>query len=363
MQLQANLLAGVAIAAAGLFTADQALAWGHTGHVMVSQTAMLSLPSEVPAFLRTAAAARQVGELGPEADVSKSSGDAATPNSDVHDFERDAGHFIDIDDSGNVLGFTNVPLSGLLVPNQGRRDFDTLLRGNGSNQYTGYLPFQMADGWQQLRKDFAYIRAFTAALANPATAAADRPFFQYQLQLRQQLTLRDLGYWSHFVADASQPMHVSIHFNGWGNFPNPNNYTKSPIHAPFEGSFVKNFVSQASVLAGVGPYVDCQTKLGLPSVCTGIEARIRKYLAETLATVDMTYLLDLRNGKDSYSVGHPDEVNFVTSRLSAGAAELRDEIVDAWRSSATIYVGFPLIKVPDIESGAVVLTPSKLASD
>ena len=51
------------------------------------------------------------------------------------------------------------------------------------------------------------------------------------------------------MADASQPMHVSVHFNGWGNFPNPNGFTTAPIHAPFEGAFVKNYIDFRKVAA------------------------------------------------------------------------------------------------------------------
>ena len=344
-----------ALAAAGALGAQDALAWGHTGHVNISTAAILALPDEVPSFVRTATAARMIGELGAEADVSKSSGNGATPNSDVHDFERDPGHFLDLDDNGNVLGFASVPLSGLLLPNQGRRDFDTLLRaasGNASTQYTGYLPFNMVDHWQQVRKDFAYIRAFTAAINNPATAPADRSFFQYELQLRQTLTLRDIGYWSHFVADASQPLHVSIHFNGWGNYPNPSGYTTQPIHSQFEGAFVKNFTTINDISAAMGSYVPCN--------CSGIEERVKDYLAATLL---QTIPLYQTAGTDLYKTARPEEVSFVIGRLAAGATELRDEIVDAWRSSATIFIGFPLIKVSDVESGAVVLTKAKFAGD
>jgi hypothetical protein len=349
--------AGLVAALLGCSTlgARPAWSWGHTGHVNISTAAILSLPAEVPAFVRTATAARMIGELGAEADVSKSSGDATTPNSDIHDFERDPGHFIDLDDNGNVLGFTNLPLSGLLAPGSGRRDFDTSVRAASNSahtQYDGYLPYNMVDQWQQVRKDFAYIRAFTAAVNNPATSAIDRSYFEYELSVRQTLTLRDIGYWSHFVADASQPLHVSVHFNGWGNFPNPNNFTQQPIHARFEGAFVKKFTTINDILGEMGPYVPCN--------CAGIEGRVKSYLAATFSQVVPLYQTA---GTDLYQTAQPTEIDFVVTRLAAGATELRDEIVDAWRSSDTISIGFPLIKVADVESGAVALTKDKFAGD
>ena len=58
---------------------------------------MAALPSEIPAFLRNPAAVRDVGELSREEDRSKGSGK-------VHDHNRDAGHFLDLDDEGKLLG-------------------------------------------------------------------------------------------------------------------------------------------------------------------------------------------------------------------------------------------------------------------
>ncbi len=346
------------LAASGTIISPTAsFAWGHTGHVMISTIAMQNLPTEVPLFLRTAAAVQEIGELGAEADISKSTGEVTSgvyPNVrtafTIHDNERDAGHFIDIDEAGKVLGGPN--FSPLL---SGRRDFDTASRAFTVNgfpltQYSGYLPYNMVDQWQQIRKDFAWIRAYTKAITT-ATSASDRNFFRYQLQLRQKLTIRDIGYWSHFMGDASQPMHVSIHFNGWGNYPNPNNYTTQPIHSRFEGVFVKNFISPAAVSAAMYSYTDC--------LCTN-EVRVVQYLLRSVGQIEPLYQTA---GADLYQTAVPAEVSFVTQRLAAGASEMRDQIVDAWRSSANVTVGFPLIKVSDIESGAVTVTPALLAGD
>lgn len=42
---------------------------------------------------------------------------------------------------------------------------------------------------------------------------------------------------------------------------------------------------------------------------------------------------------------------FVTARLAAGAAELRDLIVEAWRASASDRVGWPAVAVAELEAG------------
>lgn len=390
--------------------ARDAHAWGHTGHVFIGQAAMSKLPGTLPLWLRNSYAIAYIGELAAEADVSKSSGDnngctfSGQPTScgNVHDFERDQGHFIDVDDNGYVQPTASFPvggapgsvlLSSLLTTStssslvQGRRDFDSLLRASSGittvtsqpTQYTGYLPFNMVDHWQQIRKDFAYVRAFSAASTNPNNTPADRAFFTAQLKYRQTITLRDIGYWAHFVGDASQPMHVSVHFNGWNggttyNFPNPLGYTTSGIHAAFEGQFVKANIGFNDILSRVTTYnaaTDaCAAKLAGSSNtnCAGIEARVKWYLAQTLLQVIPTYQLTktllggASTGNPWTTTTDPAAKAFVADRVAAGAQEMRDEIVDAWNSSATIFVGFPLRSVASIESGQT-WTASQFAGD
>lgn len=53
----------------------------------------------------------------------------------------------------------------------------------------------------------------------------------------------------------------------------------------------------------------------------------------------------------------------MTRQLAAGAAELRDQIADAWRQSANVTVGFPLVRVSDAEAGIVRITPATFGAD
>ena len=339
-------------------TTQQALAWGHTGHVGISTLAIQNLPSDLPAFVRGASAAQFVGELGAEADESKTTGTLTSATGTgttrtVHDAERDNGHFTDLDDNGFVLGgavsINNLPAT--------REAFDTAVRAgtspSGQTQYTvGYLPYQMIDGFQQVRKDFGIWRALQAGLAT-ATTPSDIAYFRYQISFRQQLTLRDIGYWSHFVADASQPMHVSVHFNGWGNYPNPNGYTTAGIHSAFEGSFVRNFINFNNLV--LRPYTNRGT--------TTNEQRVPAYLLETLGQVIPTYQAEKDAGGNRYLTNTTVENALVSQQVAAGAAELRDQIVDAWNQSTNITVGFPLVRVDDAIAGRARITPSTFGAD
>jgi hypothetical protein len=315
---------------------ERALAWGATGHRLISSLAASLLPDEIPAFLRTPDIVWQEGELGREADRSKGAGAE-------YDGEHSPGHWVNIGDDRLVAGG---PRLMELPPT--RQAYDTALREHGTTMYVyGYLPYSIVDGWQQLRKDFGYWRV--AALGERTAASAeDRAWFARDRALRELLIVRDLGYWSHFVGDASQPMHVSVHANGWGPFANPKGYSTAPLHAWFEGDFVRQHVQPEDVRAKVAPFWSC----GCP-----IERRAALYLEATLETVEPFYALEKAGGfKDDGFAGRA----FAAERLAAGVAELRDLIVEAWRASPDGDVGFPPVKVRDIESGAKPLPLDQL---
>ena len=49
----------------------------------------------------------------------------------------------------------------------------------------------------------------------------------------------------------------------------------------------------------------------------------------------------------------PEAQAFVNARLGAGASELRDLIILAWRQSASSRIGWPPIAVAEVEAGTV----------
>jgi len=319
--------------------ARDAWSWGATGHEWVSGIAIEKLPENLPAFVRTPEASAEIAVLGRELDRSKGAGKE-------HDSEPDPGHYVDLGDNTDVMG--------VLALNQlpdTREEYDTQLRAKGFTQYkAGYLPYSIVDGWQQVRRDFAYWRALTKAIETAATPE-DRAWFEADRKRRENITLHDIGIWSHYVGDASQPLHVSIHFNGWGDFPNPNGFTVKPIHAYFEGAFVKENVSRAAVAAEVGPYQPCG--------CS-IRQRMRVLLAVSAVEVKPLYTLEKEG---AFERGDTRGIAFATSRLAAGATALRNMIVDAWEDSAATSVGYPMVNVHDIESGKVRATRDLFGAD
>ncbi|WIM09856.1 hypothetical protein [Enhydrobacter sp.] len=315
-------------------------AWGATGHEYVSGIAAETLPDEVPAFVRTPAAIDTIAVFGRELDRSKGAGM-------THDSERDPGHFVNLSDDGMVAGVFPLETAPLT-----REAYDTALRAKGFTQYkVGYLPLAIVDGWQQLAKDFAYWRAASIGARN-AAIAADRAWFDQDRRRREALTLRDLGIWSHYPGDASQPLHVSVHFDGWGPFPNPHGYTtRRGTHAHFEGAFVRANVRRTAVLDAIPAYRAC--------ICT-IQDRARMVILESHREVVPFYELEKAG---AFSDGNATGIAFAIARLAAGAAAARDMIVDAWRASETMGVGYPMISVREIEGGKRILTRDDFGRD
>lgn len=309
----------------------QVEAWGNTGHRMIGVLAMANLPDDLPAFLRTPEAAAQIGELSREPDRWKGAGQP-------HDRERDTAHFVDMLDDGTVMVPGGPSIDGLP---ELKSQFDAALIAAGSDVNTaGYLPYAMMDSWQQVVRDFAYWRVLTAA-ATRETDIAKKAWYLEDLKRREALILRDIGVLGHYLGDAAQPHHTTIHYNGWDrDTPNPEGFTTSrQTHGAFEGAFVARNVRMDAVQAAMpAPVLD-----GFD-----LRGRTAAYLKTTLATVTPFYRLEKDGG---FGEGDTRGATFATERLAAGASELRDWTTLAWRASADVSIGWPAVKVAEVEAG------------
>lgn len=330
------IAAAAGLAAAGLAAADAARAWGASGHRIIGQAAMLALPADLPAFLRTRAAVQDVGELAREPDRSKGGGKP-------HDADSDPGHFVDLTEDGHVFAPAGPSVDAL--PGDRLAFSEALTRADISLFKAGWLPYNLMDGEQQLVRDLVLWRTAAALAKNPRVPARDRAWYSADRALRERVTIRDLGVWAHYVGDASQPLHASIHYNGWGrDYPNPRGYTLDPIHGPFEEAFVAQNVTLRSVQAAMPALADCGATI---QVCTAA------YLRATLKEVEPLY--DLWKAGGFNTVGDGRGRAFANARVTAGAAMLRDLIVRAWRESGEAEVGYrPAYKVRDVEAGQVI---------
>jgi hypothetical protein len=309
-------------------------AWGTTGHEIIGHVAMQSLPDDLPPFLTMPGAVATIAELGTELDRVKGAG---------YSFDRDMdpAHYVDVGDDRRIAG--TVALSAL--PND-MEAYAAALREGGSDPYkAGYLPYAIADGWQVLRKDFAYWRVFDY-LSRSARSAHDRTAFANERVLREQVIVYQLGIWSHYVGDGSQPLHVTVHFNDRG------------IHAPFEGAFVRAHVTAAAVAKLVPPGGPRSPDRAIDE--PELLQEIGLYLRASNDEEPQLYVIARRGG---FKRATPEAVAFATARVADGARELRDLIVLAWDDSLYESVGYPEMPVSDILSGRTHPTPADFGRD
>ncbi len=330
----------VAALSAALFPAT-ASAWGTHGHHVINHVAAQALPATMPAFTRTSDAVTEITMLGSFMDDLKGSGESWND-------DNNPAHFLDLSDDGMIGGVVSIHA----LPDSRVTYSAALEKANTSAGHMGYLPYAILDGWEQLRRDFAYWRVADYRAVHASTASA-RSQAAHARSVWQALVLRDIGVWGHFIGDGSQPLHVSVHYNGWGKGPNPNGFTtKYGIHGYFEDHFVNAHATVPAVAALLKPTVIPQTTSLLSQA--DVMNRIVAYLLTTNSYVPQVYRLDKAG---AFRAATPQAIRFADERLAFGAQELRDLTVLAWEDSLNSSVGYPEYTVRSILSGHPVKAP------
>jgi hypothetical protein len=310
------------IAAASSFIAllapTSAHAWGRDGHMMVNRLAAENLPAEVPYFLRNGNGVSVMEWMGPEPDRWKQR-DAepelvATQSPD---------HFFDYEwatwgGTPCQPGTTDCN-DGYKFPRK-RYDFIHALAAAQAAHPAelkyidtiGFQPWQVEEVWQRLKSDMREYRKLVASNGDTAPV--------------QLAILFDAGWLGHYVGDGSQPLHLTIQYNGWQpSTPNPNGYTtEHKIHALFESIYVSANIKPADVTPLVAA-----TK---PTDITDEWNQYFQYINHSHSLVEKVYQLD-KTGAFT-GAGTPEGKTFTEERLAAGAIELRDLIYSAWLHSA-----------------------------
>jgi len=272
--------------------------WGAHGHDIVTRVAFHALPPGMPDFFM--AAEDQLAYLGAEPDRWRSRD--LKEMDDAWEFD----HYIDLE---------NVPPGALEASD--RYEFMAALYEadiERPQQFVGFLPWRMLEVYQRLKTELAIWRN--------TTDPQERRFVEARV-------LNDAGILGHYAADAAQPHHTTIHFNGWAeDAPNPRGFSTSrDFHSRFESAFVQAHVS----LDDVAPRVSSET-LALSNVRGAIWAHVQASNAQ----VERQYELEQEYGFDPHAPADPELRDFVADRLAAGAEMLRALWWWAWVESEAL---------------------------
>ncbi|HXG64455.1 MAG TPA: nuclease [Blastocatellia bacterium] len=255
-------------------------AWGDEGHRYVNLVAAEKLPTDMPAFFRNAAA--RLSFLGPEPDRWRDNREVFSALREVNSPD----HFINIDKRENFEA----------LPND-RYRYAEWLRAQGKNaKDIGFLPYAILEGYQKIQVLFRLWR-------DPAHAAERE-------QIGQNIIFY-AGVLGHYVADGAQPLHTSIHYNGWSTSANPEMFTREPLHWRFEGEYVKARIRPEDF----SPLVSPARKLQDPFADT------MKFLFDSFGQVEELYRMDKTNRWEPGNAS-PEAKQFVAKRLAAGSQML-----------------------------------------
>ena len=269
--------------------------WGEHGHTISGRAAATRLPVQMPLFFREASA--QLAYLNPEPDRWRA--DSLRTMNEAFQYD----HYIDIE---------VVPDSALAA--QDRWRYLAALRGSGlarPEREAGLLPFRIMELHQRLTTEFRLWRTTT----DPQ-----------QRRWIQERIINDAGILGHYVTDAANPLHTSVHHNGWAKgYPNLNNYTtENTFHRRFETQYVGARVTLQDLIPRIN---------ATPRHLADPRAAVMDYLRESHSHLERLYQIEQRSTYNAQTTA-PENKAFAVERLAFGANMLRDLWWSAWLNSA-----------------------------
>ena len=286
-------------------------AWGAAAHRVVSRAAILTLPGDVPTFL-----ARQIDWIGSRSVLADTWRGPSEPFAKA---AEDPNHVWYMEQFAFLRQIPRSRDEFMLAV------YDEQLRLRATDpgraaltniHYTGTLPYAATEGYERLKVAFRTWRDLQEQKQDPTFIEQDAAFY--------------VGWMSHYIADGAQPIHTSIHHDGWVG-DNPKNYTRDGgIHWLFENTFVDAI---ALTERDIQPRIPAKaTKIADPFTA------VLAHLDRAHTRVEQVYALEQRGAyKDGSS---RDGRELVYTCVADAATLLRDLIYTAWLTSGVPVPAF-----------------------
>jgi len=296
-------VAVILVAALGI--PESAFSWGTRAHAVIDHTAVDTLPDDGPVFLK-----KYADYIAGSASIPDTWRGASEPFSKIEE-DPNHGWFRE-----QFSFMKEVPRSRYEFVLELYREYLRIEKSDPENakrmnvRWTGTLPFAASEVYGHLVADMRYLRKARAE-------GKDTTFLE-------QTCAFYVAWMGHYIGDGSQPLHDTIHHDGWQG-PDPNGYTRDPkIHGRFESQYVDAIALTEE---------DIVARIGKPGHLQGdVFDLILAHLDEAGSNVEAVYKLDKRN---AFSDVHDQEAReMVYSRTAAGARMLRDLVYRAWLESA-----------------------------
>lgn len=297
----------ICLAACLALLASQAFGWGSKGHEMAARVAVQALPDDMPGFFRKAG--DRLVYLCPEPDRWYTFSTQALYRLNGPD------HYFNLE----VWGAAPLPPSryDFILQGMKRGVIKEQKSERGDQTYLvvpGTAPYAVAEMMAKLVSNFKQWR--DSADGSPAERTA-------RTQLEESIIYL-AGVMGHYVTDLANPLHCTVHHNGWAaGYPNPNGFgTAGPgqrLHFRFESDYVGRAISETDM-------VPC---LPAPHRTAEPVKEMEQFLRRNAGFVEELYTLD---EKGEFGSGHePSEAKaFTAARLADAAGMLRDVWHSAW---------------------------------
>lgn len=331
----------LACLAIGLFSValPPARAWDYEGHRIVNQIALVGLPPEFPDFVRAPAAAERIAFLAGEPDRWRNTLDLPIKHYNGLD------HYLDWEQLA-AAGLSAKTISPLRY--QFAAEFaaarathastlptiDSAKNADRSQEWPGFLPWAITEYYGKLVSAFSYLKAYQEHGTPTEIANAEANILYL------------MGVMGHYVGDGSQPLHLTVHHNGWVG-DNPRHYSTWPrIHAYIDGGFIARVGITTPVLIPRARPARVLFAPGDPCPRDLMFDATMSYLATQQARVVELYELDKARAFDpEQPTQATDGRAFIEEQLLRGGQMLADIWLTAWtNTTADDYLKKQLLK-------------------
>ena len=303
-----------------------ARAWDYEGHRLVNQAALAALPAEFPDFVRAPVAAERIAYLGGAPDRWRNNPDLPVRNATNPD------HYFDLE----YIGLAGLKLEDIYdLRYVYAIQFDTARaarvaafppldptkNADRTQEQAGFLPWTITEHQGKLASAFSCLRVYRelGTPAEIANAEAD--------------VIQAMGVLGHYVGDSAQPLHTTLHHNGWVG-DNPRDFSRWPgLHAWIDGGFIaKAGIGLAHVQPGLKPASAWTLR---PAVPGGRDPMFEAVLAHVAAQhIQVLRLYELEQAgafKAENAATSVEGRAFLVDRLVTGAQALADLWWMAWK--------------------------------
>jgi hypothetical protein len=270
-----------------------AAAWGEKGHLMINRAAMDAASAKLPEFMN--ASREHIIYNAVEPDRWREEGRASVMNT-----VQAADHFFDSELWGPIATI-----------DPGRYSFMEKVTSRKIELVKiGYLPYAINENYEKLVNAFRFWRN--------AKTAEDR-------ESARENAVYVSGVLGHYVGDGSQPMHLSVEYNGWlETTPNPKGFTKERgFHERYEGLYVNVAIEPGAVRQRTQP----------PQRIANVWEAIKQYLTLSFSDLEPAYELE-KAGEFNPQQPRPKGTEFILTQLGRASTMLGNLWYTAWLQSA-----------------------------